>query len=51
MDTLKTLSAGVGGVTVWWIDMIHPIVQLAVSLATLVYIIVKIKNELNKKEK
>tara|TARA_R100001244_G_scaffold112979_1_gene83632 strand:+ start:110 stop:262 length:153 start_codon:yes stop_codon:yes gene_type:complete len=50
MDTVKTLSAGVGGVTIWWIDLIHPMVQLAVSLATLVYIIVKIKNEISKEK-
>jgi hypothetical protein len=50
MDTVKTLSAGVGGVSIWWIDLIHPMVQLAVSLATLVYIIVKIKNEISKEK-
>ena len=50
MDTVKTLSAGVGGVSIWWIDLIHPIIQLVVSLATLVYIIVKIKNEISKEK-
>jgi hypothetical protein len=51
MDTVKTLSAGVGGVSIWWIDFIHPVVQLAISVATLVYIIVKIKYEIKKATK
>ncbi len=50
MDTVKTISVGIGGVSIWWIDLIHPMVQLAVSLATLVYIIVKIKNEISKEK-
>tara|TARA_R110002020_G_scaffold175921_2_gene367915 strand:+ start:1358 stop:1510 length:153 start_codon:yes stop_codon:yes gene_type:complete len=50
MDTVKTLSAGVGGVSIWWIDLIHPMLQLAVSMATLVYIIIKTKNEFSKEK-
>ena len=46
IDSVKTISAGMGGVGIWWIDGLSPLIQLCVSLATLVYIIIKIKKEL-----
>jgi len=41
IDTLKTVSNGIVGVGVWWINL-PVILQMCVSVATLVYIIVKI---------
>ena len=46
IDTLKTTSAGVGG---FWLSMwqaLPDIVSLAVGLATLVYMVIKINKEL-----
>jgi hypothetical protein len=48
IDTLKTVGNGIIGVGVWWINL-PMILQMCVSIATLVYIIFKIKNELRKK--
>ena len=45
IDSIKTVSAGVGGIGIWWIDTVHPIIQLCIALATLIYIIAKIKRE------
>ena len=46
IDSIKTVSAGFGGVGIWWVDGLSVVVQLCISLATLVYIIVKIRKEL-----
>ena len=46
IDSVKTISAGMGGVGIWWIDGIAPIVQLLISLFTLMYIYLKVKKEL-----
>ena len=46
IDTLKTTGAGVGG---FWLSMwqaLPDIVSLAVGLATLVYMVIKINKEL-----
>ena len=48
IDSLKTLGNGVVGVGVWWLNL-PLILQMLVSLATLVYIIIKIKKELQGK--
>ena len=46
IDTLKTTSAGIGG---FWISLwnwLPEVVSLSVGIATLVYLIIKIKKEL-----
>ena len=46
IDTLKTTGAGMGG---WWLSIsgwLPGVVSLSVGIATLVYLIVKIKKEL-----
>jgi hypothetical protein len=46
IDTLKTTGAGVSG---WWLSVsgwLPEIVSLSVGIATLVYLIIKIKKEL-----
>jgi hypothetical protein len=46
LDSLKTIGNGAIGVGVWWLNL--PIMlQMCVSIATLVYIIIKIRKELN----
>ena len=45
IDSLKTIGNGVLGVGVWWINL-PMILQMFVSIATLVYIIIKINKEL-----
>lgn len=47
IDTLKTVGNGVLGVGVWWFNL-PMILQMCVSLATLIYIILKIRNEIQK---
>ena len=44
MDTLKTLSVGVGGVSVTWMEWIPWSVRVAVGLASLVYMFYKALN-------
>ena len=46
IDTLKTTGAGVSG---WWLSIsgwLPEIVSLSVGIATLIYLIIKIKKEL-----
>jgi len=50
MDTLKTLSVGVGGVSVTWMEWIPWAVRVAVGLASLVYMFYKALNEKKKFE-
>ena len=45
IDSLKTISNGVVGVGVWWLNL-PMVLQMWESVATLIYIIVKIRNEL-----
>ena len=49
LDTLKTEGVGLGG---WWLSIsgwLPELVSLLVGIATLVYLIVKIKKELKSK--
>jgi hypothetical protein len=49
IDTLKTTGAGMGG---WWLSIsgwLPEIVSLSVGIATLVYLIIKIRKELRTK--
>ena len=48
IDSLKTIGNGIVGVGVWWLNL-PMILQMLVSIATLVYIIIKIKKELQVK--
>ena len=46
IDTLKTTGAGMGG---WWLSIsgwFPEMVSLGVGIATLIYLIIKIKKEL-----
>ena len=46
VDTLKTEGVGVGG---WWLSVsgwLPDLVSLGVGIATLVYLVIKIKKEL-----
>ena len=45
-DTLKTTGTGMGG---WWLSIsgwLPEVVSLSVGIATLIYLIIKIKKEL-----
>ena len=49
VDTLKTSGIGMGG---WWLSVsgwLPEVVSLLVGIATLVYLIIKIKKELKTK--
>ena len=49
VDTLKTTGAGVSG---WWLSIsgwLPEVVSLLVGIATLVYLLIKIKKELKTK--
>ena len=48
VDTLKTASVGAGGFMVQFISMGPEMVNVAVGVATLIYMILKIKKELIK---
>jgi len=48
LDSLKTIGNGAIGVGVWWLNL-PVILQMCVSIATLVYIVIKIRKELNAK--
>ena len=48
MDTTKAVTNGIIGVGVWWVNL-PMILQMSGSIATLVYLIIKIKNELNRR--
>ena len=50
MDSVKTIVAGVGGVSIWLVDWFAPLIQALISIATLIYIIVKTHNEIKKGE-
>ena len=47
IDTLKTTGTGMGG---WWLSIngwLPEVVSLSVGVATLIYLIIKIKKELS----
>ena len=49
IDTMKTSGIGMGG---WWLSIsgwLPEVVSLCVGLATLIYLIIKIKKELRTK--
>ena len=49
IDTLKTTGTGMGG---WWLSIsgwLPEVVSLSVGMATLVYLIIKIRKELRTK--
>jgi|TARA_R110000824_G_scaffold57234_1_gene155893 hypothetical protein len=48
IDSLKTIGNGAIGVGVWWINL-PMMLQMCVSIATLVYIVIRIKKELKNK--
>tara|TARA_Y100000361_G_C11090364_1_gene306097 strand:- start:707 stop:856 length:150 start_codon:yes stop_codon:yes gene_type:complete len=45
LDSTKVVLNGSLGVGVWWVNL-PMVLQMAVSIATLVYLIIKIKKEL-----
>jgi len=45
IDSVKTIANGIVGVGVWWLNL-PMVLQMCVSVATLVYIIIKIRKEL-----
>ena len=47
VDSTKVVVNGVLGVGVWW-ENLPMVLQMAVSLATLIYLIIKIKNEIQR---
>jgi hypothetical protein len=48
IDSTKAVVNGVVGVGVWWVNL-PMLLQMAVSIATLVYLIVKTNNEIRRK--
>ena len=48
VDTTKTVANGIVGVGVWGVNLPMTL-QMAVSLATLVYLVIKINNEIRRK--
>ena len=47
VDTVKTTTIGVGGFWMSFWEVLPDIVRLGVGVATLVYLIVKIRKEIN----
>ena len=47
VDSTKAVLNGVVGVGVWWVNL-PMMLQMAVSVATLVYLIIKIINEIKR---
>tara|TARA_R100000808_G_scaffold6776_1_gene19910 strand:- start:20802 stop:20951 length:150 start_codon:yes stop_codon:yes gene_type:complete len=47
IDSTKAIMNGVVGVGIWWVNL-PMVLQMAVSLATLIYLIIKIKNEIKR---
>ncbi len=45
-DSIKTLTASVGGLTVTWMEILPVAVRVLVGIATFVYICVKIYKEI-----
>ena len=46
IDTLKVASAGAGGFTVMCLEWLPEVVRVSVGVATLIYLVLKIKREL-----
>jgi hypothetical protein len=47
-ETLKTAGVGVSATMLCWMELIPPVLSILTALATLVYMILKIKNEVKK---
>ena len=47
IDTLKAVGAGTGSQLIMFLGIFPELVNLGIGIATLVYLIVKIKKELN----
>ena len=48
IDSIKPLLAGVGGVTVTWLEWLPIVIRVLVWLATFIYICVRIYKELKR---
>ena len=48
LDSLKTIGVSATGIGVTWIEWLPVAVRVAVGLASLVYVFLKIHNELKK---
>ena len=48
IDSLKTMGVSITGIGITWIDWLPVVVRVLVGLASLVYIFLKIHNELKK---
>ena len=46
MDSVKAVISGSAGVGVWWVNL-PMMLQTLVSVATLIYLIIKIRKELS----
>ena len=51
IDTLKTTGMGIGGFWVSLMDWVPDLVSLGVGILTIIYLTVKIKNEIKKGSK
>ena len=49
LDSLKTIGVSATGIGVTWIEWLPITVRVLVGLASLIYVFIKIHNELNKK--
>ena len=49
VDSLKTMAVSATGLGVTWIEWLPVTVRVLVGLASLIYVFIKIHNELNKK--
>ena len=47
-DSLKTMVVSITGMSVTWLEWMPIVVRILVGLATFIYLIVKIRNELKK---
>mgnify|MGYP003149531359 FL=1 len=47
-DTLRTSAVGIAGATFSWLEWAPPLFSALAALATLVYMLIKIKKELDK---
>ena len=48
IDSLKTMAVSVTGIGITWIDWLPVAIRILVGLASLVYLFIKIHNELKK---
>ena len=47
-ETLRTSGLGLSATMVCWMELIPPVLSVLTALATLVYMVLKIKNEVKK---